>query len=67
MHVGPQLKRSGERVVAYTGTTSTTVTVSDFTVLGELMMRLADQEQTSVAGPWWQLRPGSPTYRKAQR
>jgi uncharacterized protein YggE len=41
--------------------------VTDFTVLGELLLRLADQDQTSVSGPWWALRPGSPVHREARR
>lgn len=53
LQVYPEVKRSGERVVAYHGSVSTTVTVTDFTVLGELMLRLADRDQTQVAGPWW--------------
>ncbi|BFU42422.1 SIMPL domain-containing protein [Krasilnikovia sp. MM14-A1004] len=57
--VRPELKRSGERVSAYAGSVTTTVTVTDFTVLGELLLRLANREQTTVAGPWWRLRPGS--------
>ncbi|WP_329104277.1 SIMPL domain-containing protein [Micromonospora sp. NBC_01699] len=67
LQVYPEVKRSGERVVAYHGSVSTTVTVTDFTVLGELMLRLADRDQTQVAGPWWELRPGSPVYREARR
>ena len=60
VQVHPELKRGGsERIAAYTGSVTTTVTVTDFTVLGELLLRLADREQTSVSGPWWQLRPGS--------
>ena len=60
VQVHPELKRGGgERIAAYTGSVTTTVTVTDFTVLGELLLGLADQEQTSLAGPWWQLRPGS--------
>ena len=59
VQIHPELKRGGERVSAYTGAVSTTVTVSDFAVLGELLLRLAGQDQTSVSGPWWQLRPGS--------
>jgi uncharacterized protein YggE len=55
----PELKRSGERVSAYTGSVTTTVVVTDFTVLGDLLLRLGDQEQTSVSGPWWALRAGS--------
>ncbi|SDX98375.1 hypothetical protein SAMN05444365_101288 [Micromonospora pattaloongensis] len=66
LQVRPELKRSGERIAAYHGSVTTTVTVRDFTVLGELMLRLADQEQTSVAGPWWELRPDSPTGREAR-
>ena len=59
VNLRPELKRAGERVAAYWGSVTTTVVVSDFTVLGELMLRLGDQEQTAVSGPWWQLRPGS--------
>jgi uncharacterized protein YggE len=59
VHLRPEVKRTGERVIAYSGSVSTTVVVTDFTVLGELMLRLADQDQTAIAGPWWQLRPGS--------
>ncbi|SBT47240.1 SIMPL domain-containing protein [Micromonospora auratinigra] len=66
LRVWPETKRSGERVVAYHGSVGTTVTVSDFTALGELMLRLADQDQVEVAGPWWSLRPDSPAYREAR-
>ena len=59
VHVRPELKRGSEKVAAYTGSVGTTVTVTDFAVLGELLLRLANQEQTSISGPWWQLRPGS--------
>ncbi|WP_433387539.1 SIMPL domain-containing protein [Micromonospora sp. KLBMP9576] len=66
LRVRPETRRSGERVVAYRGSVSTTVTVSDFTALGELMLRLADQDQVEVAGPWWSLRPDSPANREAR-
>lgn len=66
LRVWPETKRSGERVVAYHGSVTTTVTVVDFTALGELMLRLADQEQVEVAGPWWSLRPDSPAYRESR-
>jgi uncharacterized protein YggE len=60
VQVHPELKRGGgERIAAYAGSVTTTVTVTDFGVLGELLLRLAGREQTSVSGPWWQLRPGS--------
>ncbi|BCJ60380.1 hypothetical protein Jiend_38020 [Micromonospora endophytica] len=67
LRVRPETRRSGERVVAWHGSVVTTVTVSDFTALGELMLRLADQDQVEVAGPWWSLRPDSPTYREARQ
>ena len=59
VQVHPELKRGGERVSAYAGSVTTTVTVTDFEVLGELLLRLANRDQTSISGPWWQLRPGS--------
>jgi len=67
VQVYPELKRSGERISAYVASLATTVTVTDFTVLGELMLRLGDEDQTSVAGPWWTLRPNSPVHRQARR
>lgn len=65
--VRPELKRSGERVVGYSGHVSTTVTVTDFTVLGELLLQVADADQTTVAGPWWELRPDSAAHGEARR
>ncbi|PZG14225.1 SIMPL domain-containing protein [Micromonospora craterilacus] len=66
LRVRPETRRSGERVVAWHGSVVTAVTVTEFTALGELMLRLADQDQVEVAGPWWSLRPDSPTYREAR-
>jgi uncharacterized protein YggE len=59
VQVYPELKRGSEKVVAYTGTVATTVTVGDFAVLGELLLRVAGLDQAAVSGPWWQLRPDS--------
>jgi uncharacterized protein YggE len=67
LQVHPELKGPREKVVAYQGSLTTTVTVADLGALGELMLRLAGQEQTTVAGPWWELRPGSPVHREARR
>ncbi len=57
--VFPELKRGSERVVAYTGNVSTTITVTDFEPLGQLLARLAALEFAALNGPWWQLKPGS--------
>jgi uncharacterized protein YggE len=68
MYLHPDVKKSrSERVTAYQGSLTTTVTVTDFDVLGELMLRLGNQEQTRVYGPWWSVRPDSPAHREARR
>jgi uncharacterized protein YggE len=56
-HVRPQMKRRGEEVLAYHGVIATRVIVTDFTVLGDLLLRLGGEELTTVTGPWWRLRP----------
>ena len=65
--VYPETKGSGERVSSYQGRVSTVLTVTDFTVLGDLLIRLADQDQVSVFGPHWALRPDSPAYRDVRQ
>jgi uncharacterized protein len=67
LYVYPQLRESGERVAEYSGSVNTAFTVTDLSILGELMLALASQEQTSVAGPFWSLRPDSPAYRDVRR
>ncbi|MEV7419979.1 SIMPL domain-containing protein [Streptomyces sp. NPDC089919] len=66
--ISPELTRHGrgERIRAYHGRVHLTAELSDFTVLGELTTRLADQELTSVDGPWWSLRPTSPAHGQAR-
>jgi uncharacterized protein YggE len=52
VHPGPK-KRD------FSGDITTTVTLHDFGDLGELLAALAGLDQTSISGPWWQLRPGN--------
>jgi len=59
-------KTSSERVAGYLGRASVRITVRDFTVLGELVTSLSDEDLVTVAGPWWALRPDSPVYRDAR-
>jgi uncharacterized protein YggE len=66
VHVYPETRGPGERVVGYRGSVTLQLTVIDFAVLGDLMLRLADQDQTTVSGPYWALRPDSPAYRQAR-
>jgi uncharacterized protein len=63
----PELKKGdSERVSRYSGQASIRLTVRDFSVLGELVSRLATLELASVAGPWWSLRPDSQVYRQVR-
>jgi|SRR5450755_2380626 uncharacterized protein YggE len=59
-------KTASERVVGYLGAASVRVTVRDFTVLGDLVASVSDEDLVTVAGPWWALRPDSPFYRDAR-
>ncbi|MFE2375762.1 SIMPL domain-containing protein [Streptomyces sp. NPDC059398] len=69
LSVSPELVQHGrgEKIRAYSGQVRITLVLNDFTALGELTSRLADQELTRVDGPWWALRPGSPAHRDARR
>lgn len=64
--VYPEATGRGERVKRYLGTVRTAVTVADFTVLGELITRLADQDLAHVDGPFWALKLDSPVFRRAR-
>jgi hypothetical protein len=66
MHVYPEHRKKGERPIGYRGNVAVTVTVNDFSSLGELMLRVADQDQTELYGPSWSLRPTSPVFREAR-
>jgi uncharacterized protein YggE len=66
LYVYPITKGPAERVTGYRGSVSLSVTVADFTVLGDLVLRLADQDQATVSGPHWALRPDSGVHRQAR-
>lgn len=68
VHVSPQLKnrKPQEKISGYVATVHHTLTVVDFTRLGELIAMIADQDLVEVAGPWWGLRPDSATHRRAR-
>src|SRR5260370_12988789 len=54
------------RVSGYVAGGGFSVTVRDFTVLGELVPSLASEEMVTVTGPSWRLRPSSQAYRQAR-
>jgi uncharacterized protein YggE len=67
LHVFPELSDSkSERVRRYSGQTTTTVTLDDFAVLSDLIVRASAIELVQINGPWWQLRPTSEAYRTAR-
>jgi uncharacterized protein YggE len=59
LHIYQEYRRRGERSAMHSGSLTTTVTVSDFDPLGELLAQLASGDSIQVSGPWWRLRPGS--------
>ncbi len=61
--IGGKIK---ERIAGYTASGSVSVTVADFTVLGDLVAGLASEEMVAVRGPWWSLRPDSGVHRQAR-
>jgi uncharacterized protein YggE len=63
----PQRKRSGEKVSSYHGRATTTVVVRDLDMVGEVMLRVADLDQSMVDGPWWSVRPASPAFKDVRR
>ncbi|WP_425474233.1 SIMPL domain-containing protein [Streptomyces alboniger] len=69
LSITPELTKHGrgERIRAYHGRVHVTAELTDFTALGELTTRLADLDLTRVEGPWWALRPDSPTHRQARQ
>ena len=68
VRIGPEFKdgKPNERIAGYSAAVRHSVTVTDFTVLGDLVARLAELEMVHVSGPWWRLRPGSAHYRAAR-
>ncbi|MFD4525277.1 SIMPL domain-containing protein [Streptomyces sp. NPDC058470] len=67
--ISPELTKHGrgERIRAYHGRVHITAELTDFTALGELTTRLADLDLTRVDGPWWALRPTSPSHSQARQ
>lgn len=68
LNVYPEAKSGGrgQAVKAYTGSVRIKVVVKDLTVLGDMILRLADGEGRAVDGPFWSIRRDSPLYRRAR-
>lgn len=66
--VHPDLRKGGreEKIRSYRGVVRIAVAVADFSVLGEIVARVADLEAAHLEGPNWRLRRDSPVYRRAR-
>jgi uncharacterized protein len=67
-HVRPEHEhdRGRERIIGYYGTSEFTVTINDFGLVGDIVTALAQEDSTSVSGPYWALRPDSPARGRAR-
>lgn len=69
-HVRPEYRdnrKPNEKILGYVGSITSQITIVDFTIIGELVLRLSDADLTTVDGPWWSLRIDSGVYRQARR
>jgi uncharacterized protein YggE len=68
VRVIPEFKDGGpkERIVGYLGELRTTITVGDFTHLGELVGQTSRGDLIAVSGPWWSLRHDSTVFRHSR-
>jgi uncharacterized protein len=58
--------RNPTKITGYTGIFSTSLVVSDFDALSELIMALSALPGSQVDGPWWSLKPDNPMYREVR-
>jgi uncharacterized protein YggE len=67
-HVRPDFKdgKGKEQVIGYVASSQSDLTINDFAVLSDIVTSLAKLEMTTVDGPTWHLRPGSPQHRRAR-
>ena len=67
LHVSPTFNhRNPTKITGYTGTFTTSLVVSDFDALSELIMALSALPSSQLDGPWWSLRPDNPMHREVR-
>lgn len=59
-------RKPTEKATGYLATVRLSVHVVDFTILGDLLLRLADEAMVTLDGPYWALRPESSVHRRAR-
>ena len=67
LHVSPTFNhRNPTKITGYTGTFTSSLTVSDFEALSPVILGLSALPGAQVDGPWWALRPETPLYREVR-
>jgi uncharacterized protein YggE len=67
LHVSPTFNhRNPTKITGYTGTFTSSLTVSDLDALSEIILALSALPGVQVDGPWWSLRPDNPLYREVR-
>jgi len=66
LQVYPEFDPKSGKPRRYHGRCTTSVTVTDFAALSDLVVEASAIELADVSGPWWQLRPTSDVYRQAR-
>ena len=64
--VYPEYRKRTDKVGPYQGSVRIRIVVKDFSVLGEMITKLADAPGRSVDGPFWSMRRDSEVYRSAR-
>lgn len=67
LHVSPTFNhRNPTKITGYTGTFSSSLTVSDFEALSPVILALSALPSAQVDGPWWSLKRDNPLYRQVR-
>jgi uncharacterized protein len=67
LHVSPIFNhKNPAKITGYTGTFSTSLVVSDFEALSDLVLALSALPNSQVDGPWWSLDPDNPMHRQVR-
>lgn len=64
--VYPEWRTKRDKPGPYQGSVRIRIVVKDFTILGEMITRIADAEGRTIDGPFWSLRRDSAAYRTAR-
>ena len=67
LHVAPTFNhKNPTRITGYTGTFTSSLVVSDFEALSDLVLALSALSNSQVDGPWWSLKPDNPMHREVR-